>query len=513
MTRRPTAIGINIFGGGFTLGVQRAGFEVLGQWEECDAHRRTFDMNFSGIPHPLRYAEWPLLDAPRVDLVYANPPCAPWSSAAAANGVMCQGYSDPRLAMTARTMETALSMEPRVFVLESVPGAFTRGRAYYNVWAEKFMAVGYGVTYWLTDAILHGSPSERQRFHFIAHKRALRLEEPDMRRFVPKTVRSAIGDIANTFGQLPQHAPFRRDTSDAYYQMIEETEPGGKLRTAAETRQMMGQEVRMAPFIARRLFWDSPALTIVKVAETAHPSRARYLTTREGLRMLNYPDNFVVFDERYPVSATQAVMPLMGECLARLAVVSLGEQPARRELEVVDWRDFARPYRQTAVIAGLRDAGEWPPAVDETPRGDVAVEEDELTGEQVMTCDGVEASRARLPLDAAIECFGANWPRLAQRLDEHRSDWLTGARASLQEARSSRPTASPRATRPGSGLRFRELIRSGATNAEALAAVRAEFPESRATLSDAAWNRQRVRREDGAATAAPSGRADFGELL
>lgn len=99
----------------------------------------------------------------------------------------------------------------------------------------------------------------------------------------------------------------------------------------------------------------------------------------------------------------------------------------------------------------------------------------------------------------AVDAFAANWPGLAAGLDALRAadEELCGAATAVLPAgrRVGRP-ASQR--RPGSGLRFRELIAGGATNAEALAAVRAEFPESRATLSDAAWNRARWQKEKAA---------------
>src|SRR5437660_3050623 len=97
------ALGINIYGGGFTLGVKNAGFKILAQWEECDAGSKTFDLNrryFSGIPRPLRYADWPLADTGKVHLIYANPPCAPWSSANTRSGMTASvRRADPRLAM------------------------------------------------------------------------------------------------------------------------------------------------------------------------------------------------------------------------------------------------------------------------------------------------------------------------------------------------------------------------------------------------------------------------------
>src|SRR5678816_4259172 len=96
------ALGINIFGGGFTRGVIDAGFEVLEQWEESgDIHRRTFDANFAGkIRRVVGRGNWNMLDV-EPHLVYANPPCAPWSAASVRPG----GVDDDRLAMTRQTME------------------------------------------------------------------------------------------------------------------------------------------------------------------------------------------------------------------------------------------------------------------------------------------------------------------------------------------------------------------------------------------------------------------------
>lgn len=350
-----TAIGINVFAGAFTLGVERAGFKVLGQWEECDAHRRTFDLNFgTRIPRPLVISDWPTRTA-TPDLVYANPPCAPWSSARGSHAA--GGQLDPRLEMTAHTMRAAMAMRPRAFVCESVTGAWQRGAEYYSEWAKRWIALGYGVTMLLTDALLHGLPSTRERFHFIAHHGAMTLREPDMRAFIPKTVRMAIGDLHDRFDAGIQHVP-EHDRCMSMGDVIAGTAPGGKLRKTALAIRESGTQCRMSPFIAGRLVWDSPGPTIVKIAEMAHPERDRLITTREGLRLCGYPDTWMAADAHYPVSATQAVMPVMGEYLAGIALESFGADDARPELEVVDWRDLARPYRQRAVLEAMRDTEE-----------------------------------------------------------------------------------------------------------------------------------------------------------
>src|SRR6478752_7445584 len=76
-----TALGINIGGGGFTMGAMKY-FKILGQWEEQGIiGAKAFDKNFTGIDHPLDHFEWPVDDyIDQVDYIFANPPCTPWST-------------------------------------------------------------------------------------------------------------------------------------------------------------------------------------------------------------------------------------------------------------------------------------------------------------------------------------------------------------------------------------------------------------------------------------------------
>src|SRR5262245_10360701 len=187
-------------------------FNVDGQWEECDAGKRTFDLNtryFGKIHRPLRFEDWDPFANP--SFIYANPPCAPWSAANVRMGMNRDiRRVDPRLAMTKRSMETAIALKPGVFALETVARGYSIGKAYYDSWAERWIGEGDGVTYYLTDAILLGVPSTRQRFHFVAHKNDLVLpDEVDTRNFVPKTVSMAIDGLQDKFGHLPHHIPKR----------------------------------------------------------------------------------------------------------------------------------------------------------------------------------------------------------------------------------------------------------------------------------------------------------------
>lgn len=349
-----TALGINIFGGGFTLGVLWSDrFKIDGQWEECDAGKRTFDLNvkyFGGIHRPLRFEDWDPFASP--DFIYANPPCAPWSAANTRTGMTREiRRLDPRLAMTRRSIETALALKPGVFALETVARGYSMGRAYYDEWAEQWIKMGYGVTYYLTDALLLGVPSTRQRFHFLAHRNDLALDDAvDTRDFMPRTTAMAIGDLQDRFGHLPHHMPRRMSTNaHELCRIVKE----GRLLTGTDDPDNADMQWAVTAcewkpsFLNRKLVWDAPGFTVVNLEQHVHPRRPRFLTLREGLRLTGYPDDFLVAQSQ---GATQAVLPTMGKHVAELAADSLDcGRKAQAELRLIDHREFAKPYRPGTV--------------------------------------------------------------------------------------------------------------------------------------------------------------------
>ncbi len=114
-----------------------------------------------------------------------------------------------------------------------------------------------------------------------------------------------------------------------------------------------------------------------------------------------------------------------------------------------------------------------------------------INGDVILcTCDGRMSERQ------ALNSFAANFPQYARAIDELLAKCPEDASDGAKKVPSGERA---RVGKPGSGRRFRELIGAGKTNAEALAIVKAEFPDSRATLSDAAWNRAKLQKEMAAA--------------
>lgn len=114
---------------------------------------------------------------------------------------------------------------------------------------------------------------------------------------------------------------------------------------------------------------------------------------------------------------------------------------------------------------------------------------DELLEQWTMSVKGEEVGTAAgMTRNQALDAFATNWSELAAELDGLRDP----AEAAQEKPQRAARTVSSGKARLGSGARFRALMMAGASNAEALAAVRLEFPDSKAGLSDAAWNRREL---------------------
>lgn len=351
-----TALGINIYGGGFTLGVLKH-FNVLGQWEEISLGKKTFDLNFSGIPRPLNFAEWPVNEnISKVDFIYANPPCVPWSDASSyssrttPNQLARRGktnadrFNDPLLMLTDNTMKTALRLRPEIFISESVENAYNVGASYYEPYKQAWLSRGYAVTYFLTDALLHGAPCRRRRFHFIAHRCKLLLGPPPvMTTAGVKTVRDAIEDLSSkSFDSTIQHVEMRvgRWSDPRYKRLLRRVPPWGRLYDLVKTLPTFDGP-RPSSFV-QRLRWDTVSSTIMRFSHKIHPDGERFITFREGLRLLTYPDSFFAHNE---IDAADAVIPVVAEFLALTAKNSLQHNhDTPPEFALVDWRPLGKPY-------------------------------------------------------------------------------------------------------------------------------------------------------------------------
>jgi len=180
-----TALGVDIFAGGFTVGMSKH-FEVLGHLEEGSYGVKSTKLNFPHMPIIVGQTNWkPFIDDLRVrrgrpNLVYCNPPCAMFSVAGATmRGGGNAWRSDPRQSCWHACFSVFEELLPDVFVIESVTRAFTAGREFVEQFAERAKALGYSTTHLLLDAKNHGLPQTRKRYFLVIHKDEFNLQAPN----------------------------------------------------------------------------------------------------------------------------------------------------------------------------------------------------------------------------------------------------------------------------------------------------------------------------------------------
>jgi len=329
-------------------------FKIIGQWEEGPWGATTFELNFPNVPHPLTLEDWPKFSSVQPQVIFANPPCAPWSVAGSRLGL-----ADPRVQYTRNCLETALALKPEVCVIESVCRAWspTGGQPLYEEYAGHFQRLGYAVTILLTNAVLHGAPQWRERFHFIAHRGELELPEPHVTKADVLTIKDVIQDIADSavfndegaLPSIPNHVAPRARRKDQ--RVINALKQGEGWSACAQKLEAKGLEVGKARFIAGRLRYNSPSPTLLDINSMVHPVKNRHLTVREGARLCGYPDDFVfAIDSRSKGMAraadvTQAVLPTMGDYLGGRIMLSLDSDAAEPgALRVIDFRKLGREY-------------------------------------------------------------------------------------------------------------------------------------------------------------------------
>lgn len=437
------ALGVDIFAGGFTVGVKKAGFEVVGHLEETDYAVKTARRNFPDLPIHIGVGNWPIdvLKAMDLDFVYGNPPCAAWSSAGiTATKGSDRWRTDPRVDWTRRHFELLDKLRPKVWVWESVTNAFTKGREFVDELTKLANEQGYAVTYLLHNARWLGLPQIRRRFFMLCHRIDLNIPAPNW----------APGPLPpEVLAECPASS---LDLSDAYeairndvlpFERLAEMEQGELLRdfweriTPPESWRYKenGHLIGRPSYGHQRLPVDKPARAIVGYS-LIHPTENRYITTTEMKLLCGFPLDF-------EFEATNAN--------AAASEIARGVCPT-----VANW--LASHVRNALDQASGHGPG---PSVTEIDYREPPAE------------DGVTVRKVRTP--------GAPKP----------------AKASLQlDDAPAAPPRPPLQVSEKSGEYIRRLLKLETfTAGEILSFVREYFPATKSTDADVAFQRGRLKKE------------------
>lgn len=328
MAKKPTAVGCNIFAGGFTLGV-RPYFRVLGHLESSSFGSATAARNFPGLPIWNGVETWPAEMS--VDFVYSNPPCAIWSTAGSNHG---RNLDDPRLQMLYDGFSLLERFRPKVWVWESVTQAWTKGARVPRELIREGERLGYKATALLEDAQHLGVPQRRKRLMLFLSTVELEFPLDPGSYPEPPTTREVLDqvepdpDLQLRSGEYERELIRLAGPNDKLQQIYDRLHPEPELVKRGSRWVKKGRP----GFQRTRLDPDGVAPAAVR-GQLIHPTEDRHLAANEYAALCGFPPDYEWVGKGAAGIADQVcrgVCPPVGKFVAKYVARALRRgQPAR----------------------------------------------------------------------------------------------------------------------------------------------------------------------------------------
>jgi site-specific DNA-cytosine methylase len=339
MATKPTALGGNIFAGLFTRGVADAGFKILGHLEHGDYGVETAKRNFPGLDVRYGVENWKIDDfLGKVNFMYCNPPCAPWSNAA--GRVHDNWKTDDRTKCVTDLVHAGRMIKPDAWAWESVVPAWTKGRDFVIDQALKWESDGYSVTILLQNNMYLGAPQNRKRMFVIAHRYTLVWPAFVMN---PPTV----ADILATVDNPPEEV--EHEKLDGFYAELwrRSLDFHGSLADAADAMTL--EDRKSVPyyhhpsFLSGRLDPNKVCPVLMSNDKMTHPYEPRNLTLTEMRALCGLPKSWKVNPKYSEAGAemARAVLPAVGKWLG--TAVRDGLKLNRLPNKTIKMVDFRKP--------------------------------------------------------------------------------------------------------------------------------------------------------------------------
>ncbi len=350
---RFTALDLFCGAGGLSRGLTDAGISVVGAIDSWEPAIRSYRENFD---HQAWIADAGKLDAAKlskmgfsgsVDLVVGGPPCQGFS-------IQRIGINtDARNDLIGSFARTVVSLRPKLFIMENVPGLLGhRGREHLRRFENLLSNAGYETTHKILDASEFGVSQVRRRVFVVGWPKSLgtRFEFPEPLSSAPRSVRDAIGGLIEPprdFTPMPGDPLHRRmKLSELNLQRLRHIPPGGGFEDLPVELRVDCHKAGAARIGHRnvygRLAFDRPASTITARFDSftrgrfAHPEQDRNITLREGARLQGFPDDHVFLGTQEEVAALigNSVPPPLGAAMGRAALRYLNSVQSMRTVEI-----------------------------------------------------------------------------------------------------------------------------------------------------------------------------------
>ena len=325
--------------GGFSLGFERAGYNVLlgiDIWKDAlvtyannHSGSKTLNADLSSV-QPKDVED--LLNGKKVDVIIGGPPCQGFSIAGK------RIVDDDRNRLYKSFVAFVDFFKPKAFVLENVPNILSMGDGIIrDSIVSDFSELGYTVDYKVLTASDYGVPQNRRRAFFVGIKAGNHFHFPIPFDSSKVTSKEAISDLpeheiadgqAYPFPPMSEYQSLMRATAKALYNhqpsvhnqqtvdIISKVPDGGNYKDLPTELQ----STRKVHIAWTRLNSEKPSFTI----DTGHRHHFHYLynripTARESARIQSFPDDFIFSCSRTSQlkQIGNAVPPLLAEAVAK----------------------------------------------------------------------------------------------------------------------------------------------------------------------------------------------------
>ncbi|MCF6261977.1 MAG: DNA cytosine methyltransferase [Xanthomonadales bacterium] len=390
LAKKPIAIELFSGAGGLSIGLERAGFNIVLANEIENDFSESFRLNHGHTKmicddiHNISFAkELGNLGVSKVDLVSGGPPCQGFSTVGSKN------IKDSRNSLFYEYLRAVAEVDPSYIIFENVAGFKTmyNGSAFRTLEKELDL-LGYATASSILEASDYGLPQVRKRTIVVGWKKNLpSVQLPAATHFDGKnifnfpdklTIMDAISDLPTLLANQSKYKykckaknEYQRSIRGASKDLTEHNSSnyGAKmleilsLIPAGGAIKDLPQRLRPKSYFANtyaRLLPDSPSPTITRNFGTpsssrcVHPFQNRALSTREGARLQGFPDSYEFSGSKTSknLQIGNAVPPIFGEVIAKEIIKSMQANPEKNNFQAYSAHNspFSDSHKKEATL-------------------------------------------------------------------------------------------------------------------------------------------------------------------